>query len=65
MPGKLLPISEEELEARVARAPGPTTDDVSLTRDGRRLDSKDAVIEWLSEVNAERAAGRFVDLDER
>jgi hypothetical protein len=32
---------------------------VSITRDGRRLDSKEAVLAWLAEVDADRAAGRL------
>lgn len=31
----------------------PTADDVSVTNDGRRLDSKDAVLAWWAEVAAE------------
>ena len=31
----------------------PTRDDVSITRDGRRLDSKDVVLTWWAEVAAE------------
>jgi len=38
----------------------PTSDDVSVTRDGRRLDSKDAVLAWWAdvadEIEAEEAA---------
>ena len=30
-------------------------------RAGRRLDSKEAVVAWLAEVEADRAAGRYVD----
>jgi hypothetical protein len=35
----------------------PTPDDVSITLDGRRLDSKEKVLEYLAEIEAERAAG--------
>ena len=31
----------------------PTPDDVSITVDGRRLDSKDAVLAWWADVAAE------------
>jgi hypothetical protein len=48
----------------VKAAAPPTPDDVSITRDGRRLDSKEAVEAWLAEVEAERAAGRYVDFDD-
>jgi hypothetical protein len=33
----------------------PTPDDVTVLWDGRRLDSRDAVMEWLAEVDAKRA----------
>lgn len=32
---------------------GPTADDVSVTVDGRRLDSKSAVLDWWAEVAAD------------
>jgi len=39
----------------------PTSDDVSITSDGRRLDSKNAVLSWwadvAAEIEAEEAAG--------
>ena len=59
-----LPLSAEEFLPRVRPGAPATDDDVSITRDGRRLDSKDAVLAWLAEVEADRAAGRFVDLDD-
>ena len=58
-----LPISDEEFEARVRAAGHATPDDVSITKDGRRLDSREAVLDWLAEVEAERAAGRPAPLD--
>jgi hypothetical protein len=33
----------------------PTDDDVTILWDGRRLDSREAVMEWLAEVDAKRA----------
>lgn len=33
----------------------PTPDDVTILWDGRRLDSREAVMEWLAEVDAKRA----------
>jgi hypothetical protein len=63
MARRVLPLSAEELSARVEHAPPATRDDVSITSDGRRLDSKDAVMAWLAEVEADRAAGRRVDFD--
>jgi len=59
-----LSLSGDEFAARIRSAPPSTADDVSITRDGRRLDSKSAVVEWLSEVEADRAAGRYVEYDE-
>jgi len=38
-------------------APPPTDDDVSITLDGRRLDSKEAVIAIFAELDAERNEG--------
>ena len=59
-----LPITDDEFIARVRAAPPATDDDVSITRDGRRLDSKEAVLAWLAEVEADRAAGRHVEFDD-
>ncbi len=61
---KLMPLSGDEFVARVPAAAPATADDVSITLEGRRLDSKEAVLAWLAEVEAERAAGRFVEFDE-
>ena len=35
---------------------GPTADDVSITVDGRRLDSKTAVLDWWADVAADIGA---------
>jgi hypothetical protein len=51
-------MSAEELFERVRHAPPPTGDDVSILWDGRRLDSRQAVLEWLAEVEAKRAEER-------
>lgn len=37
-----------------------TADDVSITLDGRRLDTKEKVLAFLAEIEADRAAGRPV-----
>lgn len=59
---EVIQVTAAELEAKM-RVGGPRTDDdVSITLDGRRLDSKQAVLDWWAEVEAERAAGRSVDL---
>jgi hypothetical protein len=59
-----LPLTGDEFAALVRAAPQSTADDVSITRDGRRLDSSSAVVEWLADVDADRAADRYVDFDE-
>lgn len=64
MTGKVLSITLEEIQAGLKNAPPPTADDVSLTLDGRRLDSKEAVLAWLADVEADIAAGRLVTLDD-
>lgn len=64
MAGRALPLSSEEFVARLREAGPPTSDDISITRDGRRLDSKEAVLAWLAEVEADRAAGRPVEFDD-
>lgn len=40
---------------RMRHARPPSPDDVSILWDGRRLDSREAVMEWLAEVDAKRA----------
>ena len=47
-------MSAEELFQRVRNAPPPTDDDVTMLWDGRRLDSKEKVLEWLAEIEAAR-----------
>ena len=58
----MLPLASDEFIARLEGAGPATRDDTSITVDGRRLDSREAVVAWLREVAADRAAGRFVDL---
>jgi hypothetical protein len=57
---KIIHMSLEEFERGLVLP--PTADDVSITVDGRRLDSKDAVLGWwadvAAEVEAEEAARR-------
>jgi hypothetical protein len=49
--------SIEELQERVDMYARPRTgDDVSITADGRRLDTKEKVLEFLEELARERAA---------
>jgi hypothetical protein len=40
----------------IAGSDPPTDDDVSITIDGRRLDTPKKVIAFIEEINAERAA---------
>ena len=54
MPAKPV-LTAEELFARVRNAPPPTDDDVTILWDGRRLDSKEKVLEWLAEIDVARA----------
>jgi hypothetical protein len=63
MASDALPLSADEFLARVGGGTPSTADDVSITLDGRRLDSKEAVVAWFAEVEADRGAGRFVELD--
>lgn len=48
-------MTAEELFERVRHAPPPTDDDVTILWDGRRLDSREKVLDWLAEVEAKRA----------
>jgi len=49
--------SIEELQERVDMYARPrSADDVSITSDGRRLDTKEKVLEFLEELARERAA---------
>ena len=49
-------LSREEFNEMLRGAPGPTDDDVSITSDGHRLDSKEAVIAFFADLDAEAAA---------
>ncbi len=49
-------LTAEELAAALSEAPPPTEDDVTLLRDGRRIDSREAALAWLEELAAERDA---------
>jgi len=46
--------AEEWFEGMRHAAP-PTRDDVTILWDGRRLDSREAVMEWLAEIEVKRA----------
>ncbi len=49
-------IGRCESAAELVGTEPPTADDVSITGDGRRLDSPDKVLAFLREINGERAA---------
>ncbi|MGH3732107.1 MAG: hypothetical protein ACRDVC_01810 [Acidimicrobiales bacterium] len=61
------PGTFEEWRARKRLAGPPTDTDVSHTRDGRPLDSREAVMAWLAEVSLARqralAARRTADAE--
>jgi hypothetical protein len=48
-------MTAEEWFQGMRHAEPPTDDDVTILWDGRRLDSREAVMEWLAEVEAKRA----------
>lgn len=50
-------LTLEDLADAVRRAPSPTADDVSITWDGRRLDSKVKVLRFLAELEVARTNG--------
>jgi len=50
-------LTFEELADALRSAPPPTADDVSITWDGRRLDSKEKVLRFLAELRAARRNG--------
>ena len=47
-------LTWEEWGEMTRDLPPPTDDDVSITKDGRRLDTKEKVIEFFAELAAER-----------
>jgi hypothetical protein len=54
-------LSLEELAEALRNAPAPTDDDVTVLWDGRRIDSKEAALQWLAEVDAKRAEDAAAD----
>lgn len=53
-------VTFEELAEAVRSARSPTPDDVSITWDGRRLDSLEKVLSFLAELDAARSSGVMV-----
>jgi len=57
IPGRLIrAFAPGEFNELFRDAPPPTADDVSITSDGRRLDTAEKVIEFFAELEAERIA---------
>src|SRR5208282_1734197 len=46
----------EEFIGALKDAPPASSDDVAVTLDGRRLDTREKVLAWVEELNASRAA---------
>lgn len=48
--------AEPVMSAETLRhAPAPTSDEVTILRDGRRIDSRESAMAWLAELAGERA----------
>jgi hypothetical protein len=60
---RILPMSIEEWTAGLADGEPPTPDDQSRTWDGRTLDTKQAVVDFLAELEAARLEGRSLGPD--
>ena len=58
-PVRPIMTGDEWASADVSRPPTP--DDVTITLNGRRIDSKEKAIAWLAEIEADRAAGKTAD----
>ncbi len=54
-------LSLEELAEAMRHAAPATADDVTITLDGRRIDSREAAREWLAEIEVVRAAERVAN----
>jgi hypothetical protein len=48
-------MTAKEFNELLSDAPPPTPDDVPITKDGRRLDTKEKVLAFCEELAAERA----------
>ena len=63
MADRIMPMRIEEWAARLADGQPPTPDDQSRTWDGRVLDTKQAVLDFLAELEAARKEGRTLGPD--
>ena len=48
----------DELSRDLKTAKSATEDDVTILLDGRRIDSKAKLLDWLAEIEEDRKAGR-------
>ena len=56
-------MTAEEWFEGMGQAAPPTPDDVTILWDGRRLDSREAVMEWLAEIEVKRTQEAVVSTD--
>lgn len=63
MVDKIMPMRIDEWATRLATRHAPTVDDQSRTWDGRVLDTKQAVLDFLAELEAARQQGRTLGPD--
>jgi hypothetical protein len=56
-------LTLEQLSEKRRHSSPATADDVTITLDGRRIDSREAALAWLAEVDAVRAAERAAKVD--
>jgi hypothetical protein len=49
-------LTSEQFNEMLRDAPAPTADDVSITTDGRQLDSREAVLAFFGELETAEAA---------
>jgi hypothetical protein len=54
-------MTSEELTELLRQAPEPTSDDVPITSDGQRLDSKETVLAFCADLAAERGVALELD----
>lgn len=57
-------LTADQFNEMLRDAPPPTPDDVSITTDGRRLDTEEAVIAFFAQPDAARASTARPDVDE-
>jgi hypothetical protein len=53
MTGRSWSSASEELAEASSHAPPPTDDDVTVTWDGRVINTKEKLLAWLGEIDAE------------